>query len=347
MKRFAGKRVLVTGGAGFIGSNLTDKLVDEGAQVTVLDDLFTGRRENIRQLDRICFVEGSVTRFDLVSRLVRESDIVFNLAVRNIIVSTRSPRLDFLVNTGGVFNVLLAAKKHGIEKIVYASSASVYGNARYIPINEDDRLSIINPYAASKLSGENFCSSFFETYGVPVVILRYSNVYGLNQSPTNPYCGVVSKFFEKLLNGMPPLIHGDGEQTRDFTYVSDVVEATLLAALNPKAVGDIFNVGSGGETSVNKLAKTILAIFGSSQNPVHIDRRDIDNIRRRVVNIEKIRRILRWTPTISLREGLTRTYDWLRSVEASGESISPSIPVSAFSEDSETDGLEPHEAVAS
>ncbi len=346
MTRFAGKRVLVTGGAGFIGSNLTDRLVEEGAQVTVLDDLFTGRRENIRQLDRIRFVEGSVTRFDLVSRLVQESEIVFNLAVRNIIVSTRSPRLDFLVNTGGVFNVLLAAKKHGIEKIVYASSASVYGNARYIPVNEDDRLSIINPYAASKLSGENFCSSFFETYGVPVVILRYSNVYGLNQSPTNPYCGVVSKFFEKLMNGVPPLIHGDGEQTRDFTYVSDVVEATLMAALNPKAVGDIFNVGSGSETSVNKLARTILSIFGSSQKPVHIDRRDIDNIRRRVVNIEKIRRIIRWTPRVSLKEGLTRTYEWLRSVESSGEAISPGIPVTADFEEPDTEGMECRGAAA-
>jgi UDP-glucose 4-epimerase len=339
MKRFEGKRVLVTGGAGFIGSNLTDSLVDEGAQVTVLDDLFTGRRENIRHLDRIRFVEGSVTRFDLVSRLVQESEIVFNLAVRNIIVSTRSPRLDFLVNTGGVFNVLLAAKTHGIEKVVYASSASVYGNPRYIPINEDDRLNILNPYAASKLSGENFCSSFYETYGVPVVILRYSNVYGLNQSPTNPYCGVVSKFFEKLMGGMPPLIHGDGEQTRDFTYVSDVVKATLLSALNPKAVGDTFNVGSGKETSVNRLAKTTLSIFGSAMEPVHIDRRDIDNIRRRVVNIEKIRRVLRWTPKIGLREGLSRTYEWLRSVEASGQSISPSVPAAVLTDETDCDGV--------
>lgn len=315
MNRFEGKRVLVTGGAGFIGSNLVDQLVEEGAEVTVLDDLFTGRKENIRHFNRIRFVEGSVTRFELVSGLVGEAQVVFNLAVRNIIVSTSSPRLDFQVNTGGVFNVLLAAKQHGIERVVYASSASVYGNPRYLPINEDDRLNVINPYAASKLSGENFCSSFFETYGIPVVILRYSNVYGINQSPMNPYCGVVSKFYEKLMNNQTPLIHGDGEQTRDFTYVKDVIEATLLAALNPKAVGDVFNVGSGKETSVNRLARNIIEITKKSVSPIYIDRRDIDNIRRRVLNIEKIRRILRWTPATSLRIGLTKTYDWLCSLD--------------------------------
>jgi UDP-glucose 4-epimerase len=322
MKRFEGKRVLVTGGAGFIGSNLTDALVEEGAHVTVLDDLFTGRKENIRHLDKIRFIEGSVTQFDCVSALVRESQIVFNLAVRNIIVSTHSPRLDFQVNTGGVFNVLLAARKHGIDRVVYSSSASVYGNSRYIPINEDDRLNVLNPYAASKLSGENFCHSFYETYGLPVVILRYSNVYGINQSPLNPYCGVVSKFFEKLMDGQTPLIHGDGDQTRDFTFVRDVVEATLAAALNPKAIGDVFNVGSGKETSINRMAKNIIEITGKSVSPVHIDRRDIDNIRRRVLNIEKIRRVLRWIPSTSLKQGLHLTYEWLSHEK-------PAAPVSS------------------
>jgi UDP-glucose 4-epimerase len=325
MNRFSGKRVLVTGGAGFIGSNLTDRLVEEGAQVTVLDDLFTGRKENIFHFDRIRFVEGSVTQFDLVSKLVGEVEIVFNLAVRNIIVSTSSPRLDFQVNTGGIFNVLLAAKKHGTGRVVYASSASVYGNPKYIPINEDDRLSVLNPYAASKLSGENFCYSFYETYGVPVVILRYSNVYGINQSPLNPYCGVVSKFFEKLMDGQIPLIHGDGEQTRDFTYVRDVVEATLMAALNPKAVGDVFNVGSGKETSVNRLAGHIIEITGKPVTPIHIDRRDIDNIRRRVLNIEKVRRVLRWIPTTSQKQGLRLTYEWLQQAQPPSSPVSPEI----------------------
>ena len=309
--RFLGKKVLVTGGAGFIGSNLVNTLVREGALVTVLDDLFTGRKENIDCLKDIQFIEGTVTRYELVSNLVKEAEIVFNLAVRNIIVSTTSPRLDFQVNTGGTFNILLAAKTHGVERVVYASSASVYGNPRYLPINEDDRLSTINPYAASKLSGENYCSAFYETYGLPVVMLRYSNVYGINQSPRNPYCGVVSKFFNSFANGHPPQIHGDGEQTRDFTFVHDVVDATLLAALSPKADGEVFNVGSGKETSVNELIQQIGTITKQPLEPVYIDRRDIDNIRRRVLNIEKIRRVLRWTPTTALHDGLRKTYDWL------------------------------------
>ncbi len=309
--RFQGKKVLVTGGAGFIGSNLVNTLVREGARVTVLDDLFTGRKENIDRLKDIQFIEGSVTRFELIADLVKEAEIIFNLAVRNIIVSTTSPRLDFQVNTGGTFNVLLAAKTYGIERVVYASSASVYGNPRYLPINEDDRLSTINPYAASKLSGENYCSAFYETYGLPVVVLRYSNVYGINQSPKNPYCGVVSKFFSSFANGLPPQIHGDGEQTRDFTFVQDVVEATLLAALSPKAEGEVFNVGSGKETSVNELIQHIGSVVKDPLEPVYIDRRDIDNIRRRVLNIEKIRRVLRWAPTIALHDGLRRTFEWL------------------------------------
>jgi len=311
--RFKEKNVLVTGGAGFVGSNLVDKLVQEGASVTVLDDLFTGKRENISHLEKIEFVEGSVTDYDLVARLVRGADIVFNLAVRNIIVSTVSPLLDFQVNIGGTFNVLLAAKKYGVERVVYTSSASVYGNPRYLPINEDDCPSTLNPYAASKLSGENYCSAFYESYNVPVVVLRYSNVYGVNQSPLNPYCGVISKFFDRLMNGQAPQIHGDGEQTRDFTYVSDVVEATLLAALSPKAEGAVFNVGSGKETSINEMINLMIELTGLPISVVYMDKRDIDNIRRRVLNIEKIRRVLRWEPTVTLKNGLEKTYDWLLS----------------------------------
>jgi len=248
------------GGAGFVGSVLTDTLVEEEARVTVLDDLFTGRKENLRFLKKIQFVQGSVTDLDLVNRLVKKSDLVFNLAVRNIIVSTKSPQLDFQVNTGGMFNVLIAAKNHGVERIIYTSSVSIYGNARHLPIDEEDRWSILNPYAASKLSGENYCSAFYESYGIPVTIVRYSNVYGINQSPQNPYCGVVSKFFDQIMENKDPLIHGSGEQTRDFTYVTDAVEATLLASLVPKALGEVFNVGTGKETSINELVQKIIRI---------------------------------------------------------------------------------------
>lgn len=308
---FHHKKILVTGGAGFVGSNLVDKLVDHGAVVTVLDDLFTGNKKNIMSINDIRFVEGSVTDYDTVARLVKEVDMVFHLAVRNIIVSTVSPLLDFQVNTQGTFNVLLAAKQYGIERIVYTSSASVYGNSRYLPINEDDHLSTLNPYAASKLAGENYCFAFYESYNVPIVILRYSNVYGINQSPDNPYCGVVSKFFDHLMHERAPQIHGDGEQTRDFTFVNDVVEATLLASQSPKAEGEVFNVGTGKETTVNELVDKMAKLTNNIIPPEHIDKRDIDNIRRRVLNIEKIRRILRWAPSTTLEKGLEKTYYWI------------------------------------
>lgn len=332
MQRFLNLRVLVTGGAGFIGSNLVDRLVEEGAHVTVLDDLFTGKKENIYYFHQIRFVKGSVTQLDLVSKLVKEADIVFHLAVRNIIVSTRSPQMDFLVNTGGTFNVLFAAQKHQIQRVVYASSASVYGNPKYLPVNEDDGYNILNPYAASKLSGEHFCFAFHETFGVPVVILRYSNVYGVRQSPENPYCGVVSKFFDQIEKGERPCIHGDGQQTRDFTYVMDVVEATLLAGISPKVDGEVFNVGSGKETSINELAQLIIEITQKKVTPKHIERRDIDNIRRRVLNIEKIRRMLRWIPKTSLKGGLTETYQWLLQNKMNGQKyVIPSQKISVNS----------------
>ncbi|MCK5145984.1 NAD-dependent epimerase/dehydratase family protein [bacterium] len=329
--RFKNKKVLVTGGAGFVGSNLVTALVKDGANVTVLDDLFTGKKENIAVLKDIEFIEGTVTDYDLIERLIRRSDMVFNLAVRNIIVSTLSPQLDFQVNTGGMFNILQAARNHGIERIVYSSSASVYGNPRYLPINEDDRVSTLSPYAASKMSAENFCSAFYESYGVEVSMVRYSNVYGINQSPTNPYCGVVSKFFDRAMDGYAPYVHGDGEQTRDFTFVTDAVEATLLAALSPKAVGEVFNVASGIETSVNELATYIAELAGSSIGPVYVDKRDIDNIRRRVLNIEKIRRVLRWSPSINLRKGLKLTYEWLQSMNGHRKTETYTVEETALS----------------
>ena len=308
---YQNKKVLVTGGAGFVGSNLVNHLVEAGAEVTVLDDLFTGRKSNIKYINDIRFIQGTVTDYELVATLVKGADIVFNLAVRNIIVSTKSPLLDFQVNTGGTFNVLVAAKNFGIERVVYASSASVYGNPRIIPIPEEEHLSTLSPYAASKLAGENYCQAFYESYGLPVVVLRYSNVYGVNQSPSNPYSGVISKFFYNLMNNRSPQVHGDGEQTRDFTYVDDAVDATMRAGLSLKAEGEVFNVSSGKETSINDLVEKISLVTETSIPPVYIDRRDIDNIRRRVLNTEKIRRVLRWIPNTTLRIGLDKTYQWL------------------------------------
>lgn len=313
---FAGKRVLLTGGAGFVGSNVARRLVAEGAQLTILDDFFTGRLENLRGLEtRYELVKGSVTDAALVDELVARAQIVFHLAARNIIASTRNPYEDFQTNIGGTLNILMAARAHNTERVVYTSSASVYGNLRHLPINEDDSISLLTPYAVSKYGGEGYCQAFYESYQVPTVVIRYSNVYGPWQDPQNPYCGVVSKFMERAANGIPVQIHGDGQQTRDFTFVEDAADATLAVALSPRAVGEVFNVGTGIETNINTLAQLVLELYGRDSKPLHIDRRDIDNIRRRVVNVEKIRRILRWTPQVTLVDGLRRTKEWFEQNE--------------------------------
>ena len=225
------KRVLVTGGAGFVGSNVVRRLLELGAEVTVLDNLETGHRETVPESVR--FVDGSVEDASLLGRLVDETQLILHLAARNIIVSTRNPRDDFSTNVGGTLNVLIAARQSRVERVVYSSSASVYGNSRYLPVNEDDAPNLLSPYAVSKFAGESYCRAFYESYQLPTSVVRYSNVYGPGQSPSNPYCGVIGKFFEATRRGQPISIHGDGLQTRDFTYVDDAVEATLLAAVLP------------------------------------------------------------------------------------------------------------------
>jgi len=235
------------------------------------------------------------------------------MAARNIIASTKDPRQDFATNIGGTLNVLLAARDSKVDRVVYTGSTSIYGNPRTIPINEDDPPVVLSPYAVSKLGGELYCNAFYENYGVPVSVVRYSNVFGIGQRPDNPYCGVIGKFFAAAIDGKPLQVHGDGEQTRDYTYIDDAVDATLLAAIRPRAEGEVFNVGTGIETSVNELALKIGAAVGVEVDIVHLDRRDIDNIRRRVVNIEKARRMLRWSPQVTLATGLARTTAWMRS----------------------------------
>jgi len=321
---FEGARVLITGGAGFVGSNLTAKVCRAGGKVTVLDDLFTGTLNNLDSDLNFEFVEGSVTDEKLVFRLVKEADYVAHLAARNIIASTKDPRSDYAVNVGGTLNILLAAQEHHPVRIIYSSSSSVYGNPQIIPILEDERPHTFSPYSVSKLAGENYCLAFYETYGCPVSAVRYSNVYGPKQDPANPYSGVVAKFIESIHNNRSPQLHGDGQQTRDFTFVDDAVDATLLALLSSKSEGTIFNVGTGTETRVMELVEIIGRLYDSDIRPTYIDRRDIDNIRRRVLSIERIRSRLRWQPQINLEEGLRRTVDWYKQEVAAGRIESPS-----------------------
>ena len=311
---FDGECVLVTGGAGFVGSNIVRSLLAKGARTLVLDDLSTGRRDSLPLGHaRLELLEGSVTDAALLERGLKDATRVIHAAARNIILSTRNPREDYQVNIGGTLELLLAARQSSARRVVFTSSASVYGNPRHLPINEDDTGdSLLSPYSVSKFAGENYCRAFYETYGVSTSVVRYSNVYGPGQRSDNPYCGVVSKFFEAALAGEPLRIHGDGEQTRDFTYVEDAVDATLRAALSPKAEGQVYNVGTERETTVNALAQRILEVTASKSPLVHVDRRDIDNIRRRVLNIEKIRRELRWVPAVTIEEGLRLTREWIR-----------------------------------
>lgn len=313
LEQLSGKKVLVTGGAGFVGSNLVRRLVELRAQVTALDNFVTGDPRNLKGVSGYETVNGTVTDVPLIDKLVPTFNIVIHAAARNIIVSTRNPREDFETNIGGTLNVLLAARDSNVERVVYTSSASIYGNSRHLPVNEDDQPYTLSPYAVSKFAGENYCQSFHESYGLPTAVVRYSNVYGPGQSPTNPYCGVIAKFFQAAVDGKPISIHGDGLQTRDFTFVEDTVEATLLAAVSPRAIGEVFNIGTGFETDINTLASTIVRVTGSNVPIQHVDRRDIDNIRRRVLGIEKIRRTLHWAPRNTLRSGLEKTWEWMRN----------------------------------
>ncbi len=315
---FSGCRVLVTGGAGFVGSNLVAAIVKAGGKVTVLDDLFTGNLANIDSGINYDFVQGSVADYALVRKLMSGVDYVAHLAARNIIVSTKNPRDDFETNIGGTLNILMAARETKPKGIVYSSSASIYGNPRILPIVEDETPLTFSPYSVSKLAGENYCYAFYETFYVPVSVVRYSNIYGPKQNPSNPYCGVISKFIMAIDDNKPIQIHGDGYQTRDFTYVDDAVSGTLLALLSPRADGMIFNIGAGFETSILQLIDILSSIMHKEAICENIDRRDIDNIRRRVLNIERIRTRLRWQPQVTLRDGLKRTVDWYLSLSKKG-----------------------------
>ncbi len=305
------KEILVTGGAGFVGSNLVRQLVNHGASVTVLDDFFTGSPANLEGIN--CnVIKGTVTDKDLVNEVIAGKEIVFHLAARNIIISNKNPREDLEVNVVGSFNVFEACRNHKVSRVVYTSTSSIYGNPKILPISEEAETLFLSFYSASKYSAEVYARSFYEVYDLPVSVVRYSNVYGYNQSPANPYCGVIGKFIDAALNGRAITIHGDGEQTRDFTFIDDAVDATIQAAIAPKAIGEVYNVGTGVEVSVNTLAGLINEVANSPVDIQYIDKRDIDNIRRRVVNIEKARYGLQYSPQFTLKRGLELTVEWFR-----------------------------------
>ena len=310
------RRFAVTGGAGFVGSRIVSQLIDNGAKVIVIDDFSTVSHANLPEdSSALEVVEGSVVDFELVQSALEGADIVVHAAARNIMLSTKNPRDDFAVNIGGTLNVLMAARTLGLERVVYTSSCSIYGNPRYLPIAEEEPVNLLSPYSVSKFAGEGYCHAFYESYGVPAVVVRYSNVFGLGQTPENPYCGVVAKFFQAAMEGEALRVHGDGEQTRDYTYVDDAVGGTLVAAVSPRATGQVYNIGTGRETSVNRLAGVVLEIVGGSSELVHVDVRDMKHPSSRSEHREDPARAA-WTPSVTLEDGLRRTYAWLLERDA-------------------------------
>jgi nucleoside-diphosphate-sugar epimerase len=257
-------RALVTGGGGFIGSHLAARLVGDGYSVRVLDNFATGRRENLVPLvEEIELVEGDVQSYERAHTAVRGCDVVFHLAaLPSVPRSVQDPLTTNAVNVIGTLNVLLAARDSGVKRVVCASSSSVYGAVADLPKGEDLPLAPLSPYAVGKLAAENYCRSFHAVYGLETVVLRYFNIFGPRQDPLSQYSAVIPKFITDFLDGRTPVIYGDGEQSRDFTFVENVVEANLLATNADGAAGDVFNIACGERISVNQLVDELRSITG-------------------------------------------------------------------------------------
>jgi len=301
-----GKRVVVTGGAGFIGSNLASELATSNS-VIIIDDLSTGKKETIVGLinkDSVSFIQGSILDLSLLQESFHGVDFVFHLAaIPSVLRSTEDPLASHQVNITGTLNVLLAAKDNKVKKVIYSSSSSVYGDIHILPKKENLLPCPQSPYAVTKLCGEYYCQVFQQVYGLNTVCLRYFNIYGLRQDPNSEYAAVIPRFISRTLEGNPPIIFGDGEQTRDFTFVKDAVEANILAA-ESDATG-IFNIGFGNRISINDLAKLITRLLAKGTKPIYQEPRPGD-IRHSLADISKARQI-GYNPKYSLEQGLKET----------------------------------------
>jgi len=297
---------LVTGGAGFIGSHIVDRLLDNGLDVKVIDDLSTGQLENMvahQEESRFHFVRGDIRDWEAVKRAVKDVDVVFHeAAFIGIPQSVDNPRLTNDVNVNGTLNLLEASLKFNVNRFIYASSTAVYGEQEKLPIKENAIAHPDSPYAVSKLAAELYVETYYKTYGLETVRLRYFNVYGPRQM-YGPYAAVVTAFVNNLMMDKPPTIYGDGEQTRDFINAKDVVEANMLA-MDKKCAGEIFNVATGSQLTINKLFKILQGLTSKSQvQPVYAEPRSSD-IRNSCGDMGKANRILGFKPKVSLKEGL-------------------------------------------
>jgi UDP-glucose 4-epimerase len=305
-------KVLVTGGAGFIGSNVVRALLARGDDVRVLDNFSTGSRANLAGLEGdVELVEGELRSYERVHTAVRGVEVVLHQgALPSVPRSVQDPLTTTAVNVEGTLNVLLAARDEGVRRIVNASSSSVYGNSGSLPRTESQPPDPISPYAVAKLAAERFCTSFSRVYGMESVSLRYFNVFGPRQDPTSQYAAVVPRFIRAVADGEPVTVYGDGEQSRDFTYVDNVVAANLLAADASSVAGEIVNVATGSSTTVNELAETIGRLVGKPVEKTHEPERKGD-VRASWADVAEARRLFGYDPQISLEEGLRRTADFL------------------------------------
>jgi nucleoside-diphosphate-sugar epimerase len=302
----------VTGGAGFIGSHLVRELLGRGHTVRIVDNLSTGRRQNLPTSGAVEFVEGDVADPAVAKRAAAGAAVILHqAAIPSVPRSVEDPESTNRANVEGTLQILLAARAAGVTRVVFAGSSSVYGNAPTLPKREDMRPHPLSPYALQKLVGEEYCRLFTELYGLETVVTRYFNVFGPRQSPGSPYSGVISLFIDAMLAGRSPRIHGDGGQTRDFTFVGDVVKGVLLAAETPGVGGRVFNIAAGGRISLLDLIRTLQAILGTNVDPILGPPRAGD-VRDSQADIAEARRVLHFSPGTPLRDGLAATVAWFR-----------------------------------
>lgn len=296
---------LVTGGAGFIGSHVVEALLAQGYQVRVLDNLLSGQLSNLEAVrNRVEFIQGSVDDKGAVKQAVAGTELIFHLAaIVSVPRTIEYPEQAEVTNAVGTLNILGAAKENGVRRVVFSSTAAIYGDEPTLPKVETQTPYPKVPYAISKLAAEYYCQFYTQSFGLETVVLRYFNAFGPRQDPSSPYSGVISIFLNKLQQGVAPTIFGDGQQTRDFVYVSDIARANLLASQVPQAAGQVFNIGTGVQVSLNQLFDNLSDILVFDEKPVYQPTRSGD-IRYSVADVTKAQKILGWSPQITFEDGL-------------------------------------------
>jgi UDP-glucose 4-epimerase len=302
---------LVTGGAGFIGSHLVEALVKRGDEVRVLDNFSTGNRDNLAGVAKdVEVVKGDLRDLDVVQRAMRNVEVVYHqAALASVPRSVADPLSTHEVCVNGTLHVLLAARDAKVRRVVYAASSSAYGNSQRLPKSETDPTAPLSPYAVAKLAGEQYCAAFSEVYGLETVRLRYFNVFGPRQTPSSPYAAVIPLFIQALATGRSPIIHGDGQQSRDFTFVEDVVQANLLAANAVGVSGHVYNIACGGRTTLLELVRHINTILGTHIAPEHTAPR-VGDVRHSMADIVRAREDLGYRPTTDIVRGLRSCVAW-------------------------------------